>query len=428
MTDFKEGTTSSPPEMAGNAALVAALDKIRQHVRAFYRLNDQGRFVYHTLEHTENVVSAAVRIAHHYRLNDEDLFVVMAACWFHDTGYYTGDGSGKGHEDRGAEMAAQFLRELQIPEPQIKRVQDCILATRIPQQPATLPEQIVCDADLFHLGTDGFAACNKLMRREAETLQQHKISKEDWRLGTIRFLSDHHYHTDYCRELLGPQKRRNIELLEQKAAEGAAEKAVLSGVSGNGVPADAGTASGKKGEKRPDRGIETVFRISSGNHQKLSDMADRKAHIMISTNSIIISVLLSVLFRKLEEYPHFMLPATLLLVVCVLAIVFSILAATPKVSGGRFSREDLDAKRVNLLFFGNFYRMSFEEYSEGMNRLMNDRDFLYGSLIRDVYAQGRVLSRKYRLLRIAYNVFMYGLIASVIAFIIAAVAHTHGII
>ena len=65
--------------------------------------------------------------------------------------------------------------------------------------------------------------------------------------------------------------------------------------------------------------------------------------------------------------------------------------------------------------------MSFDEYDNGMRLMMNDRDFLYGSLTRDLYAQGRVLGRKYRLLRKGYNVFMYGIVASVIAFFIAAV-------
>jgi len=65
--------------------------------------------------------------------------------------------------------------------------------------------------------------------------------------------------------------------------------------------------------------------------------------------------------------------------------------------------------------------MSLDSYKEGMLQMMGDRDFLYGSLIKDIYAQGVVLGRKYKLLRAAYNIFMFGLIISVVAFIIAAV-------
>jgi hypothetical protein len=176
----------------------------------------------------------------------------------------------------------------------------------------------------------------------------------------------------------------------------------------------------KKKSDRPDKGIETMFRITSGNNQRLSDMADNKAHIMISTNSIILSVILSILLRKLEDNPHLIIPTLILLIICVVTMVFSILATRPSVPEGTFSAEDIRQKKVNLLFFGNFYRMDLPDYVSGMEQMMEDRDFLYGSLIRDVYSQGVVLGRKYRLLRVAYNVFMFGIIGSVLAFVIAA--------
>ena len=140
-------------------------------------------------------------------------------------------------------------------------------------------------------------------------------------------------------------------------------------------------------------------------------MADNKAHIMITTTSIIISVLLSVLLRKLEDNPQLVIPTMILLTVCVVTMVFSILATRPSLPPGTFTQQDIDSKKVNLLFFGNFYRMSFDEYDVGMKQMMNDRDFLYGTLTRDVYSQGVVLGRKYRLLRKGYNVFMYGIVA-----------------
>jgi hypothetical protein len=63
--------------------------------------------------------------------------------------------------------------------------------------------------------------------------------------------------------------------------------------------------------------------------------------------------------------------------------------------------------------------MSLDDYEWGMNRMVQDSDYLYGSLIRDIYFLGAVLGKKYRLLRISYTIFMFGLIISVIAFIIA---------
>jgi hypothetical protein len=100
-------------------------------------------------------------------------------------------------------------------------------------------------------------------------------------------------------------------------------------------------------------------------------------------------------------------------------MTFSILSTRPSIPTGLFTRADVDNKKVNLLFFGNFYKATLDDYNYGMQKMMEDRDFLYGSLIKDVYAQGVVLGKKYRLLRIAYNIFMFGLIISVFAFILA---------
>lgn len=147
---------------------------------------------------------------------------------------------------------------------------------------------------------------------------------------------------------------------------------------------------------------------------------------MITVNSIILSAIISLLLRRLEDYSYLIIPTFIILVVSLTTMVFAILATRPSLPEGYFSQEDVEAKRVNLLFFGNFYRMSLSDYIAGMRNVMADREFLYGSLIIDVYSQGVVLGRKYRLLRISYNIFMFGLIASVLAFIIAAAVNGNG--
>ncbi|GGN02336.1 hypothetical protein GCM10010967_41210 [Dyadobacter beijingensis] len=431
------------------------LDKVKHHVHHFFGTKALTQLSYHNLAHTESVVANAVKIANHYRLEDRETFIVVAAAWFHDTGYSTGEAAG--HEKRGAGMAAEFLRSEEVEEDVIAEVEGCVLATIWPQNPANFLQQIVCDADLYHLGTPEFSDWNKLVRKEAEQRLGHKIDKTEWRKSTIKLLETHEYHTDYCRDLLDKQKKKNLEKLKQKLLEDELEASAQSVAAEPASPQTANAetvadeaprsipvavAAGKhhkeerllipeiaegkkKKDDRPDKGIETMFRISSNNHQRLSDMADNKAHIMITTTSIIISVLLSVLVRKLEDNAYLILPTMMLLTVCMVTMVFSILSTRPTIPRGTFTDEDIDAKSVNLLFFGNFYRMSFEEYSKGMQTMMNDREFLYGSLTKDVYSQGVVLGRKYRLLRVAYNVFMFGIVVSVVAFVIASIFFEH---
>ncbi|MEJ2596558.1 MAG: DUF5706 domain-containing protein, partial [bacterium] len=81
-----------------------------------------------------------------------------------------------------------------------------------------------------------------------------------------------------------------------------------------------------------------------------------------------------------------------------------------------FSKEDIHNKRINLLFFGNFYNMEMDEYEWAVKEMMDDQDYLYSSMIRDQYSLGKVIANKYRLLRIAYTIFMIGLIVSSLLF------------
>lgn len=372
--------------------------------------------VYHNLAHTQQVVDAAAQIAAYYRLADTDLLTVMLAAWFHDMGYLLGRRDQ--HEVAGAAAAKEFAAGQQLPEAVGKAVEACILATRIPQQPENLLEQIVCDADLFHFGSKDFNKRNKLLRAEMELVTGNEITGMDWARSSIVFLESHHFHTAYCQTLLLQQKEENLERLRTRLEKKQSEE--LQEATGKGGREKKPKEDPPEKEKRSARGVETMFRTTSTNHIRLSSMADSKANIMISVNAIIISVLLSVLLRKLEDYPNFILPAILFLATSVTTIVFSILATRPNVTSGRFTDEDIRSKRANLLFFGNFHQMTYKDYEEGMESIMGNGEYLYSNMIHDIYNLGVVLGRKYRLLRIAYNIFMFGIIASVLAFVIAA--------
>ena len=179
------------------------------------------------------------------------------------------------------------------------------------------------------------------------------------------------------------------------------------------------TAQLKK-NKHHLRGVQTMFKNSASNHQRLSVMADNKAFIMISVNSIIISVVIGLLIGKLVQNSYLIWPTMLLLCVSVVTIIYSVLATRPNVPKGTFTMEQVEKKTVNLLFFGSFYNMELKDFQYGIDQMMNDSEFLYGSFVKDIYWQGKVLGRKFRLLRKSYDIFMYGLAASVLAYLVAA--------
>jgi hypothetical protein len=162
--------------------------------------------------------------------------------------------------------------------------------------------------------------------------------------------------------------------------------------------------------------IEALLKVTAGNDHRLSDMADNKAQILITVNSIILSAIISLVLGRLRDTSYLVEPSLILLATSLVTLILAILATRPSLPKGRFTATDLKAKKVNLLFFGNFYKMKIKDYAAGMSHVLSDDEFLYQTLIKDEYTQGIVLGRKYRLLRAAYNVFMFGLIIVIIVF------------
>ncbi|MBE5318797.1 phosphohydrolase [Pedobacter sp. MR2016-19] len=394
-------------------------EDVEKHVGDYFHTHNDPRLVYHNLEHTQEVVNAAQQIANHYQLNEQDFFTVTVAAWFHDTGYFE---DALNHEAKGAALADDFLAGHKVNQEIRDQVKSAILATKIPQKPKNEIDKILCDADLFHLGLADFRAKGKLMHKENELIYKRDISKSEWRKKDIQFMESHDYHTDYANLLLSDQKQKNIEKLKSKLT---AQEVISTELEEPKSFAPVIVKDKKKKDKddRPDKGIETMFRITSANNQRLSDMADNKAHILITVNSIMLSLIVSLLLRRLEDHGNLIIPTFILLLVSLTCVVVSILSTRPSIPKGEFTQEDMDKKKVNLLFFGNFYKMSLPSYTDGMIKVMNDKDFLYGTLITDVYSQGVVLGRKYKLIRLAYNIFMFGLIAAVFAFVIAYAAY-----
>ena len=400
-----------------NETQAQILSAARNYVTDIFTHRVNPEFVFHSLDHTEDVAEACSMMADYYQLNEEDYFVLMVAAWFHDTGYSSGQT--EGHEDQSAQIATQFLQEHGVAELIIQRVSSCIRATRMPQSPVSQVEKILCDADLMHLATNDFKARSQLLKQERENLLDQKIPKKEWRKSNIKFLESHKYFTDYGQEVLEPKKLENLNSLKKKNVvkeENPAE--VIEAFPYVSHAPDKPKV--KDLQKSAERGIQTMFRLTSGNHLRLSTMSDNKSHIMISVNSIIISIVISVLFGKLSSYKGYVIPACMLLAVCLGSMTFAILATRPSISGGMFTEEDIRNKKTNLLFFGNFYRMQLDDYLWAMNQMMKDREYLYNSMIKDVYFLGVVLAKKYRYLRISYTIFMYGLIVAVAAFGVAA--------
>ncbi|TMI64685.1 MAG: HD domain-containing protein [Bacteroidetes bacterium] len=418
------------------------LSAAQNYATDLYQTKVSKSIHFHTLLHTQEVLAASEKMAEYYQLADEDRFALALAAWFHDTGY--SGGTAKGHEELSIELALKFLNEHKAGQAVIDKVKGCINATRIPQSPNNLIEQIICDADLFHLGTGDFKEKNRLLREELNDFGGQDLSKKDWRKLNIEFLEKHTYFTSFAKENLQPlktvylQELKDKRIMEEKPGKKNSKKGEIpelvkhkdkgkeknkeAGITEDEEKKLADVKKKKEKESQSERAVSTVFRIVAQSQNNLSQMADSKSNILISVNAIILSIMISSIFEKLKTDAYLQVPFTILVTICVLSMVFAILATRPTVTSGTFTKDDIAAKKTNLLFFGNFHKMGLPDYDWAMTELLADKNYLYSSMIKDTYFLGIVLAKKYKYLRIAYNIFMFGLIASMIAFTVAFLA------
>lgn len=359
--------------------------------------NVQG--IYHDLTHTRETVETGVKIAEGMGLSEEERAVVVLACWFHDIGYLESSGE---HERKSADIAEAFLRERGADPDTIESVRGCILATKIPQNPRNLPEQIVCDADLSHLGSTDYFRKNKLLRDELEKNARKTFTRSEWLRLNIDFFRNHEFFTAFARQQFNEGKTRNLILLYEELAKKKTGKK------------KSDKDKKKAGENRGvERNMEVYYRTSSRNHVSFSAIVDQKANIMIQTNSLIFSIIISLLVRKLDQLPDLIIPTFIMLFTCVATIITSVMATRPKVTRHETSKQDILDRKANLLFFGSFVNLDLDQYEWGVREMLADKPYYIANMIRDTYFLGRVLDRKYRYLRISYDIFMVGLVISI---------------
>jgi len=393
------------------------LDKVKKHVIAKFQEQEVPGVLFHNLDYTNSVVKAVKKISVSGNLSKKELILLEVAAWFHNIGYLENTRDCKQHS---AKLARNFLNDENVAGGTIKRVTDLIMATRENQQPSDALEQIMYDAGFYYWSKPSFTVKNELLRKETEFLSQKEITPEIWNRDTIKLMEDHQYLTNYCRTEITAKKNKNLEELKAMLLPAADEQAVAPDQQGKKAQKER-----SKVEVLSEKGIETLFRIASSNHQKMFTLADNKAHILITVNSIILSVTVSVLVRKLTDSTFLIWPTFLLLGISVTSTAYAILATRPRFDNGTFTQEDLENKQVNLMNFGSFHQMTFDDYMKGMEIVLADRLFVYQTLIRDAYWHGRILGKKYLFLRKAYNIFLFGLIISIAAFVVAFLLHQH---
>jgi predicted metal-dependent HD superfamily phosphohydrolase len=374
------------------------------------------RLTYHTLAHTAYVVKQAHMLADAAKLPAKEIEELLIAAWFHDSGYLD---TYDGHEYKSMTRAAEWLQAKGYDATGIEVVKNLIRVTHRNEEAKTELEKTISDADMSNLAAEDYRSRAELIRTEWELVLNKSYSNTEWAELQLNFMLAHKYQSAIGKEYYKKALKANIE--DQRDHLKKAEK-----------------KEKKKNKEKtdtfaePKRGIETMFRTMYSNHMKLSDMADKKASMMIQLNAVIMSVIITYFGAKSSvlaptggtsfiRNPILAVPMGILLLTALCSVTSAILSAQPDVTSFKWLKRNPEVatnRRVNLLFFGQFTKLSLQHFQEGMRELMRQKDALYTNMVTDVYYLGEVLDRKYKLLRVSYSIFMVGLILTALSFAI----------
>lgn len=398
-------------------AKASALAKAAQaYITDLFAKELSPKLTYHTLGHTEVVVKECRALAPAADLSADDTENLLLAAWFHDSGYLD---VYDGHEFRSMERAGAWLAKHDLPKARVELIQGLIKATHRDSPPETELQKILVDADMSNLARDDYRSRAELLRTEWELVLDKTYSTPEWTELQLNFMLAHKYQSEAGKDRYKKALKKHID--DQRDHFKKKEKKSKKKTRGK-----------SETFAEPKRGIETMFRTMYSNHMKLSDMADKKASMMIQLNAVLISVIITYLGAKMGKAgnlaplmgnnPVLAIPVSILLITALGSVTTAILSAQPDVTSFDWlkkSPEIATNRRVNLLFFGQFTKLNLDNFQSGMREIMRQKDMLYTNMVTDIYYLGEVLTRKYRLLRTSYTIFLVGIILTALSFGIA---------
>jgi uncharacterized protein len=166
---------------------------------------------YHNLDHTAYVIEKAIFLAGELKVSANDLHLLKLAALFHDTGFIDNP---KDHEEKGCKIARGYL-EKGYSTDDLQKIYGMIMATKIPQSPTSLLENILADADLEYLGTDLFEKIGKTLFEELKHFNPD-FTEQAWDELQLVFMQKHHYHTEYCQKHREPKKQENLLTVKKR--------------------------------------------------------------------------------------------------------------------------------------------------------------------------------------------------------------------
>lgn len=382
----------------------------QQFVLNLFNQKNDPRLVFHTYRQTIEIARAVTNLAQANGFTETEWETAELAAWFCNVGYLF---DYQRPEPKCVELAEKFFDAHQFSSEKKSAILATLKTLFVEQAPRATEAQLLSDAVKSVQFGGQFNENSPLMRLEQELLLNLHFSKEEWVQYQMQELLNVRFFTSQAKITNEPLIANHLVAMREKLEK---RKGKL----------EASTADGpqkkfKQLNAKISSGTQTFFRTNYRTHINLSAIADNKAHIMISVNAILISVMISVIsYRNMTETtPLVLMPVIIFLVTGLSSLIFAVLAARPKVTSAINDATPLEEAKRNLMFFGNFVHLKLDRYEELMDEMFNDSELLYGNMTRDLYFLGKVLDRKYRFLSISYNIFMVGFVVTVILFMYA---------
>lgn len=171
------------------------------------------KYVYHSKKHTIDVYNNVNTIGSELSLSNKDIYIVEIAALFHDIGYIE---SNINHEEISTLYAKKFLSRKRVNSDIIKIVTKAIMSTKMPQNPKSLIDCILCDADLMYLSGENYCNESELLRKEWINMGKTNFNLEEFNKHSLEFFKSHYYHTQYGKAILEPLKQQNFIKIKNK--------------------------------------------------------------------------------------------------------------------------------------------------------------------------------------------------------------------
>ena len=353
--------------------------------------------VFHDWEHTNQVRKAVRQLTKEFELSKTDRLDLELAAIFHDVGFIE---TYQDHETASQRIAEEYLRARHFPETRINRVLELIGSTRDGHAPQNLAERILRDADISHTGEKGYRARAERLRQERNQFLGKDVDVAQWHAANAKFLDGRDFHTPEAERIWGKRKRKNLAKTETRHTEAKEEALVLI---------------------EDSKSARMMFKTALRNHIDLTSIADNKANIMLSLNTLILAVGMPAAAKWIDGSLYLLIPSLLLLTTALITIFYATVSTRPIKMNGETDLKRLENGKTNLFFFGNFYGLEQQQYQNSIRKIVADNEHLDDSIINDLYFLGLALGDKFAQLRRCYNVFMIGMVLTFFSFVVSYV-------